>query len=108
MYGLVRRVRVGKVNNKHYEDLQKILDKINNTQDLIIASDKTGNHYLVNSETYRAGYIKEEIEKDYKKSTQKKLQEVNMKSQKIAQSLELDNRIHGYKENESYVLLKDH
>ena len=61
-------MRLGKVNNKHYEDLQKILDKINNTQDLIIASDKTGNHYLVNSETYK-GYIKEEIEKDYKKST---------------------------------------
>ena len=53
-------------------------------------------------------YLRENITRTYKKSTKKRLNAVNKKAKKIAEKLNIDNKIEKIQETEVYIAVKDH
>ena len=52
--------------------------------------------------------LKENVTKTYKKSTRKKLFNINRTSKEITEKLPISNRIDKMQETEAYITIKDH
>ena len=74
---------------------------------MIISADKTRNFYRVEREQYLK-MLEEDITKDYKKSSVKKVQAVNAGAAAIAAELGLDDRMQVFRESEAFITIKDH
>ena len=53
-------------------------------------------------------YLRENITRTYKKTAKKKLNAVNKQAKKIAEKLNIDDRIENIQESEVYIMVKDH
>ena len=74
---------------------------------MYIPADKTHNFYKMDAADHKA-LIRKNAEKEYKKSDNNRLDEINKADKKIATKLELEDRIHSIVLCEACVNLKDH
>ena len=84
-----------------------ITNKIKKPGSLLIPADKTTNYYAMNIPTYDK-LMKENVTKTYKKSGDKVVKKLNEQSAKIAENLDLGDRIEKLAEKEAFISLKDH
>ena len=84
-----------------------IKNKIKKPNTLLIAADRTTNSYAMNP-SYYDKLIKENVTKTYKRSNDKLIGELDAKSAKIAERVNLDDRIEKLAKKEAFVTLKDH
>ena len=96
-----------KYSNKFQEDLKSDLKKINDSNRIIVAADKTTNYYMCEKDEYEK-HLVENITKEYKKAGQEELDAVNKKAAEIANNLELANRMQKHTQSQSYITFKDH
>ena len=87
------------------EDLKKM--KMNDSEKIIIAADKTRNHYKCDLPRYEK-MLAENISKEYKKANETELNEVNLKASRIAKKENLEKRMQTFTPGESYITIKDH
>ncbi|KAL9986499.1 hypothetical protein ACROYT_G000660 [Oculina patagonica] len=109
MLDLIRNIKF-KANTK--SNFQRKLDadinnKIKKPNSLLIPADKTTNYYEMNTTAYNK-LIKENVTKTYKKSSGKVVEKLNAQSARIAEHLQLDDRIEKLAEKEAFITLKDH
>ena len=107
VYAMIRKVAFNKCTNKHQEVLKRTITRINDTKELIVAADKTRNFYKVKPEQY-VKMRQEDITKEYKRAERIQVDEVNAGAAKIAENLQLDDRMRIYQENEAFITIKDH
>ena len=74
---------------------------------VLVKADKSRNIYQLDKDDYKK-YLRENITRTYKKSTKKRLNAVNKKAKKIAEKLNIDNRIEKIQATEVYIAVKDH
>ena len=72
-----------------------------------MSADKSRNIYKMNKEDYEK-LIYENITKTYKKTNESKIKTINKSAKKIANRLNLEDRIEKLQESERYITIKDH
>ena len=93
--------------DKFREDLQNIMEEIRDSKDVIVHADKTRNVYKIPVSDYNDLLLKE-ITKEYRKTTENDVKDVNKQTANIARKLELEGRMEIFTEAESYITIKDH
>ena len=88
--------------------LSKDIKSINKTNELIINADKSTSIYKMSKEDYRKQHLRNNITKTYKNSNRKQVNDINLDVKKIAQKLEIDDRVEKMLETEAFLTIKDH
>ena len=84
-----------------------IKNKIKKPNTLLIPADKTTNFYEMNPNSYNK-LITENVTKTYKKAGYKLGGKLDAQSARIAERLNLDDRIEKLAKKEAFITLKDH
>ena len=92
---------------KFLSKLSKDIKSINKTKELIINADKSTSIYKISKEDYRK-HLRNNTTKMYKKSNRKQVNDINLDVKKIAQKLEIDDRVEKMLETEAFLTIKDH
>ena len=87
--------------------LRDDLNKIKREKKLLIPADKTSNYYKLSSEQYKS-LITKGIQKEHKKTNEKIVRHVNAEDKRIAEKLELSDRIEVSAKRMAFITLKDH
>ena len=108
MFNLVKQVRFRKVNNKFQKMIKNDVKMIRNSKKIIVAADKTTNYYKIQLDEYNK--LKEKsIRKNYKKSNNTVINNINKEAKEIIKELKLENKlINQLPLKQCYVTLKDH
>ena len=107
LWNMVSNIEFKHVNNNFQSQLKHDIKEIKTSNKIFISADKSRNSYSVEKDEYNK-YLKENITKSYRKSTESKLETINLNAQKIAKRLEIDDRMEKMYENECYITVKDH
>ena len=83
------------------------IEKIKNNNKIFVSAEKSRNTYMLQQEEYTK-LLKKNVTKTYKKSTRKKLFNINPTSKEITEKLPISNRINKMQEIEAYITIKDH
>ena len=94
-------------NNAFQNQLSKKVREINKSDKVFLMADKTTNIYKVSKDDYNK-LLKENITKDYTRTSEQTVHTCNQEASKIAHTLKLDRRIEAHSENNAYITLKDH
>ena len=86
--------------------MKKDLAELKRLKSLIIPADKSNNFYTVDVETYKT-LRNNNVEKSYKLSSYRTVEQVDKISRNIAESLKLENRIQKHTTSECTFTLKD-
>ena len=89
---LIENMKFRKFDNEFQKLLKNDLNKIKREKKLLIRADKTSNYYKLSSEQYES-LITKGIQKEYKKTNEKIVWQVNAENKRIAEKLELGDRI---------------
>ena len=96
---------------KNFSDFQNQLKNevvtIKNDTKLIVAADKTSNHYRITPEHYLE-FTGREVQKDYKKADPEHVKKINIAHKKIVNKLDIQDRVFKTTEREAFISLKDH
>ena len=104
---LVENIEFRNINNSFQKNLNYDIKRINTSKKVLVKADKSRNIYQLDKDDYKK-YLRENITRTYKKSTKKRLNAVNKQAKKIAEKLNIDDRIEKIQESEAYVTVKDH
>ena len=104
---LVKNIEFRNINNSFQKNLNDDIKRINTSKKILVKVDKSRNIYQLDKDDYKK-YLRENITRTYKKSTKKRLNAVNKKAKKIAEKLNIDNRIEKIQATEVYIAVKDH
>ena len=107
MWNLIKHVEFRHVNNTHQKNLSRHKKKIDECPHVLVPSDKTSNLYEVTQEEYDKLLV-DEVTKTYKKSEFNKVNAINNKAKRVAESLNIQNRVMRTKEASCHFTLKDH
>ena len=83
------------------------LKEINNEDKVFLAADKTRNMYKVEKEAYNE-HLESNITKEYKKAGKNVIRDIIKDDKKIAEALEIDDRLHVTTKRDCYITIKDH
>ena len=106
-FKLVTNVKYRKYTNRHLEKLKAEISDIRNEPNVIVAADKTSNHYSVNPAVY-VNMVHKEVTKDYRKANKNTLKKIDKDHQKIVRKLAINDRVFQTSKKEAYITLKDH
>ena len=104
---LIENIKFTKFDNEFQKLLRNDLNKIKREKKLLMPADKTINYYKLSSEQYES-LITKGIQKDYKKTNEKIVWPVNAEDQRIAEKLELSDKMEVTAKREAFITLKDH
>ena len=107
MYKLINDVQFKNVNNDFQCQLQKDVNEIKKSENVIVRADKTTNLYHVNKNSYNK-LLAENITKDYKKAPRDTKDKIDQKTKMIANDLKVCDRMEGYTTSNCFITLKDH
>ena len=94
-------------SNEFLRDLSNNIKNMKNLNEVIVSADKTRNLYKVDKQDYQK-LLKENITKEYQKSSETALEQTNYKASKIACDLGLGNRMVIYTKPDCFITIKDH
>ena len=103
----IRNIEFRDRPNSFQNKLKEELNFINDNTNLIIAADKTSNHYEVQKNEY-ADMVKKEVTKEYKKETARNVIKINNAHKNIVRKLDISDRVFRTVERDSFITLKDH
>ena len=104
---LIENIKFRKFDNEFQKVLRSDLIKIKREKKLLIPADKTSNYYKLSSEQYES-LITKGIQKEYKKTNEKIVWQINAEDKQIAEKLELSDRIDVTAKREAFITLEDH
>ena len=93
-------------SNPLQSKLKEDIKKINKNPNVIVAADKSHNHYEMEPEHY-SKLLHDHITKDYKKSSPDEFDRVTAKDKKLAEDLDLEDRVPVTEKREAFGTLKD-
>lgn len=107
MVSLIQNVEFEKTTSQFQRKLNEDINMIRNDDKLTVKADKTTNYYKMEKDDY-VNLVRANVTKTYKKTEQKEVVEINREAKRIAESLELGDRIDKLAEREVFITLKDH
>ena len=108
MVNLMQNIQFKDVKRKFQKEMNNdIKNKIKKPSKVLIPADKTTNYYTMTPDSYDK-FIKENVTKTYKKSSDSVANKLDTQSASIAKQLKLDDGIEKLAKNEAFITLKDH
>ena len=107
LLNLINEVEMRPMMNPLQQKIKEDLQKIKDTEDIIVKADKTSNLYLIKPEDYKK-LLQNNITAEYKKTDDKVVDRINVEAAKIARNMKLDGRIEAMAKKRAYVTIKDH
>ena len=107
MAALIKSIEFTEKTNTFQRRLKNDIKRITQDNKLIIGADKTANYYKMDKDKYRE-LLKVNIEKTYKIAPSNQVSDINKESKRLAEKLDLDDRIETLAEREAFISLKDH
>ena len=107
LYDLVIGVKFRNHSNHFQENLKRDIRKIEAERRMLIAADKTTNHYYMNKEVHD-DLLERSLNKDYKKANEAIVRDIIAGDKKIAEELEIADRAYCTSKRQSFISLKDH
>jgi hypothetical protein len=104
---LIRNIKFNNHSNEFLRKLARDKKDIQKEPKLLIAADKTTNIYKVEPEVHDK-LIDEAITKTYKKAKDGQVKKMIKDDKKIAENLEIADRVHRITTSDAYITLKDH
>ena len=101
------KFKTGIIRNRLQDKLRKEIKEIYNDSKLFIPADKTSNFYKLEVEAYEK-LLERDITKDYMKTNDAKVEEIEQEAIEIATELELQDRIFKTSKRQATINLKDH
>ena len=95
------------ISNTFQQKLQKDLKTITNEPRLLLKADKTTNYYKLDKDTYTKT-MTENITKNYKKTTDNTVTQIQNTDKELATRLKLDDRIEQTPHRPAFITVKDH
>ena len=107
IHDLIQRINFRKHENEFQTKLKNDVQKIKNSDKIIVAADKSTNLYKMSSNEYRK-IVQENVTKEYKKAPIGCEEKINQEALTVVTKLKLDDRVQGFSTGNCYVTLKDH
>ena len=107
MRDLIKNIEFNKNTNEHQEKLKKDVAKIKAEKRVFVHADKTSNMYLVDPTRYTE-LLNKNVHKEYKKSSKNTALSNEKADLKVAEKLEISDRVHRTAKKDSFVTVKDH
>ena len=104
---MAQNIEFRKVDNAFQKNLSKICKELQNEPKLIIPADKTSNFYKISKDQYEELRIKD-VQKCYRKEKMSSFDKINREHKKIAQKLDISDRIFQTSQQDCFVTIKDH
>ena len=92
LQGMISNIGFRPIRNKFLSKLSKDIKSIKKAKELLINADKSKNIYKISKEDYQE-HLRNNITKTYKKSNRNRVNDINLDAKKIAQKLEIDERV---------------
>ena len=90
---MISNIEFRSIRNKFLSKLSKDIKNIKKTKEILIDADKSTNTYKMSKEEYQK-HLQNNITKICKKSNKnKRVNDINLNAKKIAQRLEIDDRV---------------
>ena len=107
LYNIVSSLKYRKSTDDFQEQMKEDISNINSSPDVFIFANKTNNIYKAPPEQYKK-FLKENVTKAYKKSTERLEKSINLEAKNIAKKLDLVERVKFLAKNPAFITLKDH
>ena len=104
---MIESIDFRRASNDLQRRLDKDIQKIKNSKDVIVPADKTRNLYAVPKKKYDK-LLRENITKSYKPAPDETYKDINDEARDIAASLEMSERMNCMAKKEAFITLKDH
>ena len=106
-FALIRNIKFRPIHSKFQSMLKKDVQRIHESEDVIVSADKTRNMFKIPVKQYNK-LVKDNITSVYKKCEEKEVSATNEKAALIANKLEIDDRVDQFIHSDAYVTVKDH
>ena len=104
---MIKNIQFRHISSTFQQQLKKGIEEIRQRNQLFVSAGKSRNIYKMNKDDYEK-LIYENITKTYKKTNESKIKTINKSAKKIANRLNLEDRIEKLQESERYITIKDH
>ena len=102
----IKNTEFRNVKNKFQSMLNEYIKRINSTDRVLIPAEKSRNIYQIDKSDYNK-FLRQNVTKRYKGSTANQVKNINRQSKKIAEKLNIDDRVAKLQETEAYITVKD-
>ena len=106
-YNLIANIEFRKVNDPGLLKMSQEVKKINDTNNIIVNADKTGNRYEVPVSDYQR-LMHDNLTRDCKLDNENKLTKIDSDTKKHASSLEISDRMECHSRSNAILTIKDH
>ena len=103
---MIKSVEFRQISNSFQGKLKNDKGHVKKRNKIFIFTTKSRNIYEVKQKEYK-NLLKETITKNYKKSSLRKLYNINKSAKKVTEKLPLSDRIEKMQEPEAYITIKD-
>ena len=108
VYDVIKNIKFKQKTNEFQKQFkEKTINKIEECDKLLIKGDKSNNFYETTVEDYDKVVIRE-IQKDYKKAQKEEFKNVTKQDKKIAQKMDIEDRVFQTTPVPAFVTIKDH
>ena len=104
---LITNIEFKYSSNSFQRKINKDVNNIRKEDKVLVKADKTRNYYKLKSEQYKS-LLQKNIEKNYRKVNNSEIDVIAKQEKKLAQSIELEDRIEKTAIKEAFITLKDH
>ena len=104
---IVRNIKFQENTDEFQRKLKKDIEKIKSSPKVFVPAQKTSNMYELKPEEH-SKLLKENITKTYEKAPKNLDHEINFEAKKIAENIDLDDRINCLAKTQAFITLKDH
>ena len=107
VWDLIKNVKFKPAGNVLTSKIRNDLNTVKNASKIVVKGDKSRNLYQVSKEVY-VKEMTDKITSSYSKGNRAQIDEVNKEAAKIAQRLDIHERVDALQEGESFLTYKDH
>ena len=104
---IARNIQFRDLKDPFQNKLRNDLRDIRNEDKIIVAADKTRNFYKMEKEQYNE-LLEKNITKDYKKCEDRVVDDITKDDKKVANKLEVADRLYCTSKRDSFITIKDH
>ena len=108
LYDAIKKIKFKQRTNNFQKNLKEnVMSKINQSKKLLVKGDKSNNFHETDVEQYDKA-MKREIQKDHKKASNQDFQKVAKEDRKMAEKMDIADRVFQTPKVEAFATIKDH
>ena len=104
---MIRNAEFTNIRNEFRDHLNRDIESIRSTKNVLVFADKSTNLYELSRENYQK-LLHENITQTHKKAPKNAKQDIDRKTKSFVKTLKIEDRMECYSNQHAYITLKDH